>query len=463
MVTLRTYQDAAVADVRTAFNRDGHLRVLFVLPTGGGKTTIFSYIAARCAEAGKRVWILAHRDELLSQISRSLDSFGVRHGVMRRGSNGTWHDVQVCSVQTLVRRLNSGLTLPDMIIPDEAHHAAAGSWGKILAAFPNVPVLGVTATPCRLDGKGLGDVFDTMVIGPSPQWLTDNGYLAPAKIYAPELISTVGMHTRMGDFSQADMAEAADKPTICGDAVSHYLKLAAGKRMIVFCVNLKHVEHTVAAYESAGVPAAALDGSLSPADRAQRVADFSAARVLVLVTCDLVSEGFDVPGCDGVQMLRPTQSESLYLQQVGRALRPAPGKTHAIILDHVRNWERHGRPCDERDWELTKGNVKRKRADGAALGLRQCLECYHVYENFVRQCPACGHMPPVMDRTPDQVAGELKEIGEAAPLEPVTPEEKALLLTGRHTLKGWHEVAKRLGYSHKWAWRKHSEGQRANG
>lgn len=461
MVTLRPYQDKLVADLRHAFNVLRFLRVLLVLSTGGGKTIIFCFIAWRFMMAGKRVWILAHRDELLSQISRSLDTFGVRHGVMRRGSNGTWHDVQVCSVQTLARRLGRGLTPPDLIVLDEAHHAVAGSWAKVLQAYPDVPVLGVTATPCRLDGKGLGDVFQHMVLGPSAADLTRAGYLASAVVYAPPLMDTAGLHTRMGDYNATEVADRVDRPTICGEAVTHYRKLAMGKRIIVFCVNLKHVEHTVDAYTAAGIPAASLDGKLTTADRMQRVEDFSAGRLLVLVTCELVNEGFDVPGCDGVQQLRPTQSLSLHLQQIGRALRPAPGKTEALILDHVRNWERHGLPTDPRDWELTSGRVRRSNAE-ATVGVRQCKECALIYPSFASQCPRCGETAPVKDRTPEVVAGELALVA-AAEREPVSAEERAEILKGPHSIQEWHAIRKRLGYKPGWAWRMFSEQQGQRG
>lgn len=453
MVTLRPYQDKAVADISAAFNRDGHRRVLFVLPTGGGKTMTFAYIASKFAAAGKRLWILAHRDELLRQISETLFRFNVTHGVLRGGGAMSCDKIQVCSVQTLANRLSVLTAKPDMIVIDEAHHAVAGSWRKVAAALAASLVLGVTATPCRLDGRGLSEAFDHMVVGPTTAWLTNNGYLAPAMIYAPELVDTSAFRAR--DYTETKLAAAVDKPAICGDAVAHYLRFASGKRMLVFCVNLTHVGHVVAEYRSAGIAAEALDGSMTMTERTARVARFTAGETPVLVTCDLVSEGFDVPGCDGIQQLRPTQSESLNLQQVGRALRTAPGKTHAIILDHVRNWERHGLPTDPREWSLDAPR-RSSRNNAGNVGCRQCMKCYFIYPSFTAQCPNCGHVPPVADRTPDVVAGELSLVS-APVIEPPTPEERERLLAGHYTLKGWHEVAKRLGYSHKWAWRKHQE------
>lgn len=459
MVTLRPYQDAAIAAIREAFNAQGHRRVLFVLPTGGGKTVCFSYIAHRTAAAGKRVWIIAHRDELLRQISAALMKFDVPHGIIRGGCVTTWHDVQVCSVQTLVRRLDQ-LPSPDLIVIDEAHHAAAGSWDKITSRYATTPILGVTATPVRGDGKGLGDYFDTMVLGPTAAWLTDNGFLAPADIYTPELADMTGVRTVMGEYDKAQTAERLDKPTIYGGAVRYYTQLAFGKRIIVFCVNLTHVQHTLEAYLEAGIPAASLDGNMTAENRAQVNQDFEAAKIWVLVTCEIVSEGYDVPGCDGVQMLRPTQSEGLFLQQIGRGLRIAPGKSSAIIIDHVGNVGRyvdgyfipkHGLPTDERNWELTKG--KKKRDMLPVPGIRMCRACFIIMPVAARVCPKCGVVIPVQTHeieTSDE--GELRRLN----IEPVTAAEAKSLMENAKSLKDLHDVARRLGYRQQWAYHEYN-------
>lgn len=463
MITLRPYQDAAIADIRNAFNRDGFRRVLFVLPTGGGKTVCFSYMAQRLAAAGKRVWIIAHRDELLNQISVSLTKFNVSHDVMRGGSRLGWQAVQVCSVQTLVRRLDR-MEAPDFIIFDEAHHTSAGSWRRIMDRYSDVLMLGVTATPCRLDGKGLKH-FHHMVLGPTPKWLTENGYLAPADVYAPELADMGGVKTRMGDYDKKETAARMDKPAVYGNAVQYYRQIAYGKRIIVFCVNLTHVQHTLEAYRAAGIPAASLDGKMSAADRARVNADFEARRILVLVTCEIVSEGYDVPGCDGVQMLRPTQSLGLFLQQVGRGLRTAPGKDRAIIIDHVANCGRtvnglwvpkHGFPTDDREWNLETGIVRKKSDGSAAPAVRQCLECYALMGAGVTVCHKCGAAMPVVDRTPDVVEGNLRRVDK---VEPISPADATALMNAAVTLQDWHNVGKRLGKSSGWAFMRYRDAR----
>lgn len=458
MITLRPYQSESIRRISEAFRVQRHRRVLFVLPTGGGKTVCFSYMVSRQAAAGKRVWVIAHRDELLTQISNSLQQFDIEHGVLRGGSKISWHDIQVCSVQTLVRRLNR-LPKPDLIIIDEAHHAAAGSWKKIMEHHPDVYVLGVTATPVRLDGKGLASYFDHMVVGPTPQWLADNGFLSPPDIYAPELVDTAGIRTSMGDYDRKQLSERMDKPAIYGNAVEHYRKLAYGKRIIVFCVNLKHVEATLQAYRNAGIPAASIDGKMTPAERQQVNRDFESKRIWVLVSCEIINEGYDVPGCDGVQMLRPTQSLGLYLQQVGRGLRIAPGKQRAIILDHVKNWERHGHPLQERAWSLDAAVKRGKKSDDATRSLiRMCETCFVIMDVSDTVCPACGTPVVFVDRTPDQVDGELKLITPPASL---SAEEKLELFAQARTLQDWHNVARRCGYKPQWAWIKHNESRKA--
>lgn len=454
MITLRPYQDAAISDIRQAY-RDGHRRVLLVLPTGAGKTVCFTYIAQRMAAKGKRIWIIAHRDELLNQISKALLNFNVPHDIMRGGSKRGWQPVQVCSIQTLVRRLHI-MEAPDQIIFDEAHHIAARSYTKVPEAHPTARILGVTATPVRNDGKGLGNYFDVMVEGPTTKWLTDNGFLAPADVYAPELADMSGVRTRMGDYDKKETAARMDKPAVYGSAVSYYKQIAYGKRIIVFCVNLTHVQRTLQAYRDAGIPAGYLDGNMSNDERAQVTKDFEAYKIWVLITCEIVSEGYDVPGCDGVQMLRPTQSLGLFLQQVGRGLRIAPGKERAIIIDHVANCGRtvngvwvpkHGFPTDERVWDLDKGIIRDKQAERAPT-IRQCMECYALMGAGIKVCPKCGYTMPVVDRTPDTVEGSLKRVDR---IEPISTEDAIALMNAAVTIQDWHNVAKRLGKSSGWA------------
>ena len=271
MIKLRPYQQRGVDDLRGAYAR-GAKAPLYVLPTGGGKTITFSHITDSAIQRGNRVILLAHRQELLRQISGALDLFDTPHGMVMPGRTATEQECLVASVQTLVRRLDRFKWKPDLIVIDEAHHAVAGSWLKIIDKWPGVPLLGVTATPQRLDGKGLGvtagGVFDALVEGPTMQELVAGGFLTPNRIFAPpNSFRRSGIKKRAGDFAKKDAAEAVDKPTITGDAIEHYKKYGEGATAIAFCVTVEHAEHTAAAFRNAGVAAEVLEGSLDDHER----------------------------------------------------------------------------------------------------------------------------------------------------------------------------------------------------
>jgi len=378
-----------------------------VLPTGGGKTIIFSAIAQSAAAKGNRVLILVHRRELINQASSKLQWIGLEHGIIAAGVPATDAPVQIASVQTLARRLTRMDWQPGLIIIDEAHHATAGQWARILDHWPNAYRLGVTATPCRLDGCGLRSAFDAMVLGPSVADLIFTGYLSPARIYAPPVVADLsGVRTRAGDYANDQAAAAMDRPTVTGDAITHYQRYAGAQQAIAFCCNVKHAVSVCDAFKTAGISAELLLGGTQ--DREQVVADFAANRTRVLVTVDVVSEGFDVPAASCAILLRPTQSLGLYLQQVGRVLRPAPGKDAAIILDHVGNVLRHGFPDDPRDWSL---DDRMRRSKGTpAPSVRTCPECFAAFKPQPI-CPVCGaQCQPIKSRKIQQIAGELQEL-----------------------------------------------------
>jgi superfamily II DNA or RNA helicase len=407
---LRQYQQQAIDDTRAAI-RNGARAPLLVLPTGGGKTVIFATIAATAAAKGNRVLILVHRRELIHQASSKLAWVGLEHGIIAAGLPTTDAPVQIASVQTLARRLAHMTWQPGLIIIDEAHHATAGQWDRILNHWPDAYRLGVTATPCRLDGRGLGAAFDAMVHGPTVADLTSAAFLSPARIYAPPIVADLAsVRTRAGDYAKDQAAAAMDRPTVTGDAISHYQRLASGQQAIAFCCNVKHAASVCDAFKTAGITAELLLGSTD--NREEVVADFAAHHTKVLVTVDVVSEGFDVPAASCAILLRPTQSLGLYLQQVGRVLRPAPNKPAALILDHVGNVTRHGFPNDPRDWSLDD-RLKRGRGTPAP-SVRTCEQCFAAFKP-APQCPACGAgCAPIKSRKIQQIAGELQELKREA-------------------------------------------------
>ena len=409
---LRDYQEAAIESVRDSF-RKGHRRTVLVSPTGSGKTLMFSYISAGMANNNKRILIIAHRRELLKQISKALKRVNVRHAVMAGGSRGMpIANVVVASVFTLARRLKH-FSAPDLIISDECHHCTTTStWGKVIDAFPNARVLGVTATPERLDGKGLGLMFDDMVMGPTVAELTEQGFLSPADVYAPSKPDLQGLRTRMGDYVNSDIENAMDKPSITGSAVAHYTKLAANKRAIAFCVSVKHAQDVAEDFRRAGYVSSHIDGSMEDRVRDQVLKDFEDGKIRVLTSCDLISEGFDLPAVEVAIMLRPTKSLSLYLQQAGRAIRISPGKEKTIILDHAGNTAVHGFIDEHREWILTDGDSRKKKAGEAAPTVRSCPECFAMHRPMVT-CPKCGHEYKIKGRKIEQKEGDLVQLSRA--------------------------------------------------
>jgi DNA repair protein RadD len=443
---LRSYQQQAVLDLRNAF-RFGYRAPLLCLPTGGGKTIVFTVIAQASANRGRRVLILVHRRELLRQASAKLTAVGLDHGLIAAGIPSSPAAVQVASVQTIVRRLSGMDWQPDLIIIDEAHHATAGQWERTLQHWPNAYRLGVTATPCRLDGRGLRSAFDHLVLGPSVAQLIDAGFLSHSRIYAPPVVADLSsLRTRAGDYANDQAAAAMDRPTVTGDAIGHYQRLAAGQQAIAFCCNVVHAESVCAAFQAAGIAAQLLLGTTI--DRDQVVQQFAAGAVRVLVTVDVVSEGFDIPAASVAILLRPTKSLGLYLQQVGRVLRPAPGKQHALILDHVGNVTRHGFPDDHREWTLEDG-IKRTTGT-AAPSVRTCPNCYAAFKPQP-QCPVCGaQCAPITNRKIRQLAGELQELKR----EEVRQRKADRRAQGSaRTLEQLLALANQRGYSPGWAYR----------
>lgn len=443
---LRHYQQETIDRARFCF-RQGHQRVLLVSPTGSGKSLMFSFITKSAVERGLRVMILAHRSEILDQISRTLADVGVEHGEIRAGiSCDQSKAVTVASVQTLCRRLDR-VTPPDLVVVDEAHHSCAGQWVSVFAAFDKAKFLGVTATPERLDGKGLGDFYSVLVEGPSVEWLIQNRYLATPVYYAPQQSVDVNKTKKIaGDFSKKEIGNLMDKPSITGDAVSHYLKLANGRTAVAFCVNLDHAAHVAAQFNAAGIPSAVIDGTLSRDDRRQRVSDLSNRNLMVLTSCDLVSEGFDLPSVGAAILLRPTLSLSLHLQQIGRALRPAPGKSDALILDHAGNCLRHGLAEEIREWSL-EGHVAKKRKKDAVIETKQCATCFAIFSGQL--CPQCGTERETKQREIEHVDGQLAVVTaeQIAKARALRAEER-----GCNSLADFMRIGKQRGYKPGWAY-----------
>lgn len=406
MIKLRAYQEEMLEAARGSY-RAGHKRPCLVAPCGAGKTVIVAEMARLSTARGNHVLFLAHRRELIEQTERTFQRAGV--------------DMTLCTVgmvQTVCRHLDD-IVPPDLIIVDENHHAKAASYRKVLDAFPAAKVIGVTATPVRLDGSGLGDVNDDLVQGVSAKWLIEHGFLAPYKYFAPTVADLSGVKINRGEFDAKQAEGILIQRAIFGDVIAHYRKLADGCKAICYCTTLEHSRQTAAAFTEAGVPAAHIDGDTDKDERARIVQAFRDGTVQVLCNVDLISEGFDVPDCSCAILLRPTHSLTLYIQQSMRCMRYMPGKT-AVIIDHVGNYARHGMPDDDREWKLDAQKKKRGQQKNTVF-VKQCDECYAVMPSIATECPECGYVFPQKERTIEEIKEARLEEVKGFTLNLITP------------------------------------------
>ena len=352
-----------VEAIRQAF-RDKHRRVMLESPTGSGKTIVFSYIAKRMLETGKRATIFVHRRELVHQTSAKLSDMGVPHGVIAPDYHPQFDmNIQVAAIQTVGRR---GLDLAaDLFIVDEAHHAVSPTWSRVLSLHPGKSLL-VTATPERLDGKGLRSEADILLHGPDMRDLIDQGFLADytALSHPPDQGQLAKVKVSGGDYRAPSLGSMMSEPVIVGDAVHHYEQHLSGRSAILFSPTVAHAELMAETFKQGGHRAACIHGKLPQTERDQMTRAIADRQLDVLTSCELISEGFDVPEVGGVILMRPTKSLALHLQQVGRALRPKENGQLAVILDHAGNLVRPdlGPPDLKRAWSLD-GAKARKEAE----------------------------------------------------------------------------------------------------
>jgi DNA repair protein RadD len=359
MIVLRPYQDKGIADIRSLFQK-GYRKVCYVAPTASGKTVLFCHLAHKITAAGQRIAVIVHRQELVDQTCKALTAEGLEFGIIAAGYPEQPNaPVLVTMAQTLVNRLDR-LTGIAYLIVDEAHHVVAGTWRAILASTPSARVLGVTATPERLDGAGLREAFEVLVLGPTVKELIAAGWLAPFTVYAPErLVDLKGARTVAGDYAVGDLARRMSADFVLDDALTEYRKHLENKTAIAFCTTIEHSRTVARFFRSAGIEAQHLDGDTPSNERRGLLASLATGEVKIISNCALIAEGLDIPSVDGVILLRPTKSLSLNLQQIGRALRPSPSKSRAVVLDHAGNVYRHGLPDLEHQWSLD-GRPKKK-------------------------------------------------------------------------------------------------------
>lgn len=440
---LRPYQQELKDDIYAEWGRKPQSNVLAVLATGAGKTVLLSSIVTD--EPGA-VCVIAHRKELVSQISLALARNKVRHRVIgptkiikdivrihMEEVGHSYYDptskVAVAGIDTLILReeqLKDWMPAVKLWILDEAHHLLKNNkWGKGVTMFRNARGLGLTATPCRADGFGLGrhadGLFDSMKSGVTMRYLIDSGYLTKYRIFAPPSTfnrESIDVSKSTGDLNLDQMRKAVvgsslvthDEKTITGDVVAHYLKIAKGKLGITFVPDIATAEEVAQQFNVAGVPAAVVSSKTPDVERFGLMRKFKKREILQLVNVDLFGEGVDVPVNEVISMARPTESYSLYAQQFGRPLRLSPGKDFAIIIDHVGNVMRHGLPDAPREWTLDRRERRSGKSEPSTV--RVCTACTAVYERYLDACPDCGEpVPkPAVRSGPEYVDGDLLEL-----------------------------------------------------
>lgn len=466
---LRTYQQQIIDGTRAALSRVR--RVLAQAPTGAGKTVLASYMAGGAARRGVRTYFLCHRAELVAGTRHTFARWGIPHGVIAAGEPVDLEPlVQVCSIDTLRRRLDR-LPEPGLVLWDECHHIGAASWAAVMERYAAARHVGLSATPWRLDGGGLDAYFDELILGPSTADLIEIGALSDFVVYAPAVPDMGGVAKNAGDFTAAGAAAVMMRPKLVGDIVTHWRERAPGLRTVGFACKVDHSLAMVAAMQAAGIRAAHLDGDTPKDERARVVRAYADGELDVLWNVALFGEGFDLASVagrdvtiDAVIQARPTTSLSLHLQQVGRALRPAPGK-RAVILDHAGNAHRHGLPDDVRTWTLA-GRAKGGAAnDNGPPPPVTCAGCFgQIRRPLPEACPYCGHQLEAQRHAEEIKVEEGRLVamarGRAEAEERARKKAEQLEVAQAETLDALIAIARRRGYKYPAQWAQHRWGGR---
>ena len=425
MTELRDCQRNSVAQILADIERGKN--VLHVAPTGFGKTIVGAAVIVELRD--KFVLWLTHRRELVLQPRDKLRGFGLDVGLLLAGEPmNAMARVQIGSVQTISSRCIRGtMDLPpaDVIFVDEAHHIRAEAYRNIIERYPDTRIIGLTATPCRGDGRGLGYVFDTMVETPQVEDLIKHGFLVGTKVYAPSSPDLVGVHVRQGDYVTGELDQRVNRPELVGDIITHWLKLAERRKTLIFAISVAHSRHIEDELRLAGVRVAHIDGSTPKDERDDILAALAAGALEVVTNCMVLTEGFDLPDVGCIVLARPTRSMSLYRQMVGRGLRPAPGKDHCLILDHAGATFAHGFAEDPMCWSLhedSKAVNDRHNERGEMVagerGLLTCSRCDAV-RTAGKACPQCGFLPKRPAEYMQVIDGDLEHLrrdGTRSPL-----------------------------------------------
>lgn len=390
MIQLRNYQHNSIDGLISSI-RSGNKRVLLQASTGAGKTIIASSMIQRAVNKGNRCLFIAHRKEIINQTSEKLQGFGIGHGVIMSGHRGYAPalPVQLASIQTLNLRHKPHA---DLVIIDETHLACSNTFKKIIEHYDGAVIIGLTATPIRTDGRGLGEIYSDMVQVVPMRKLIDDGHLVQPRVFAPFIPDLKKFRTVRGDYDAQQVNGEMDKATLIGDIVTHWKSHAAGRKTIVFASSIAHSQHIVESFGHAGISARHLDGTTPAPLRDKTLREWREGKFDVLSNMGLFIEGLDVPEAACCILARPTQSVTVYLQSVGRVMRPAKGKTDCVILDHAGLTHSLGLVDEEREWSLEGKKKKSKKGESEkAPSVTVCADCFAAFSRAEHTaCPECG-------------------------------------------------------------------------
>lgn len=445
---LRPYQEKAIAELRSCISA-GSKRLLLTLPTGGGKTLTSTEIIRMALERGLRVLFVVHLRELVDQTVRALARCGVTHVGVMRGDDGradSTAPVQIASIQTLARREKPKA---ELVILDEAHRSIARLYKRhIWDAYPASFVIGLTATPCRTDGRPLGEHYERLVVAATYSELIEGGYIAEPIVYAPKSAPDLSSVRRVaGDYDEGQLEGAMT--AIAGDIVPTWQEHAGGHRTVVFAVSINHSRDIVERFLAAGVAAEHLDGETPAKERAAILARLASGETTVVSNCAVLTEGFDMPAIRCAVLARPTLSLVLHMQTAGRALRA--GEVRPVILDHAGNVSRHGLPHEDRTWSID-GKTKREKEKQP---FRMCKGCFAYIALAAKECPYCGL---VVEKETRELPQEERHV-KLAKVDIASLEEE-FFIAALHKAQLWglkpgfaaHKFKERFGRWPPWSW-----------
>lgn len=436
-----------------------HKSILAQAATGFGKTRLAAHMIDRTRRKGNRAGFMVPRRELLRQTAETMDDLGIPYGYVAAGKRyNPFAKVHLMTTGTVARRLDTAPQL-DVLFVDEAHFGG-GDLDRVIRHYQAMGawVIGLSATPMKTNGQGMGEWYDAMVSGPSIQWLIDNKRLSDYRLFAPDTPDLSALRVSGGDYVKKDvdgymMSDERGK-VLVGNAAKHYSDHAHGLRNVVFCTSIKHAEMTSSMFNERGVPTTFVHGKLDESEIIKRVRAFARREVMALCNVELLTFGFDLAQAaqmdvtvEALSDLRPTKSLPLQLQKWGRALRMKD--FHAMIFDHAGNSapDLHGLPDTDRHWTLAARDKRKRGSSEKTEPTRQCSECFYVHRPSP-ECPNCGHVYPVQSRVLDEVDGDLKEVTERG----LTPRQEQGKVASEEGLSGLIRLGRERGYKNPHAW-----------